>query len=114
MNISPAVKSQLLGSQVFSLFIIPSQPLISREEIGAAVSKHAISNGRHKSSAVCLRSCLTPAFTAVARAKPTEQTTRERERERCERERERGEEMTTFNIVRLEVGTGVAVQSSRE
>lgn len=39
---------------------------------------------------------------------------RERERERCERERERGEEMTTFNIVRLEVGTGVAVQSSRE
>lgn len=114
MNISPAVKSQLPGSQVFSLFIIPSQPLISREEIGAAVSKHAISNGRHKSSAVCLRSCLTPAFTAVARAKPTEQTTRERERERCERERERGEEMTTFNIVRLEVGTGVAVQSSRE
>lgn len=116
MNISPAVKSQLPGSQVFSLFIIPSQPLISREEIGAAVSKHAISNGRHKSSAVCLRSCLTPAFTAVARAKPTEQTTRERERERerCERERERGEEMTTFNIVRLEVGTGGAVQSSRE
>lgn len=30
VNISPAVKSQLPGSQVFSLFIIPSQPLISR------------------------------------------------------------------------------------
>ena len=61
--------------------------------------------GWHKSSDVCLRSCLMQAFTAVARAKPTEQTTRERgERER-EREREGGRERRD-NLVRLEVGTG--------